>query len=602
MSPPRAALALVLQLLSCVAPVRSEISVALEGACAAAAGVCGGDDDPTEATSLLQSGFREIQHRSPRISRRQLLAPAPAPRLPLLPFPASLTLASGAAAKPLDAAALLGAEVSLGAGIRRKDAAVQALQTHLQGLALRGDAADAAAPKARVTIRLALHAAAAAPAASPESYRLEVAHDGVNISAPGPAGLFYAVQTFKQLSSDASQRSIPALVIEDAPRFEWRGLHLDVSRHFFGADKVKRLLETMAAFKLNRFHWHLTDDQGWRLPIQKYPLLTSLGASGNISQGAYTADEIKDVVAFARARHIEVIPEIDIPGHSVAAIAAYPDLGNTDDWLFQAPKQPSSDFGVHQFTLAPSNASFEFLDHVFETVSELFPGSFVHVGGDEAPTEQWSRSDLVRRSLRAVQITKPQGLFNLRLGELLEPRNKTIVVWDEAVHQPGLQQDAVVMAWRSVGEVASAASQGHRVVNTNQDAYYFDHYQGPEFTEPKAFCCYTSLSQVYAQDPMPAHLTPKEQALVLGAQGQLWSEYFPTWKHVEYMAFPRALALAERVWTPSASVVGFSEFQQRLEPRLGDLDRMGVFYRSLHESGEFAREEKEQENEMNSKH
>jgi len=415
-----------------------------------------------------------------------------------------------------------------------------------------------------------------------EGYRLEITADKVKLSATDPAGLLYGTQTLRQLTPDSGH--VPTALIQDAPRFGWRGLHLDVSRHFFPAEDVKKLLDTMVAFKLNSFHWHLTDDQGWRIPIDGYPALVELGAevSDNTSK-SYSMHEIRDVIQYAAARNIQVLPEVDVPGHAAAAISAYPSLGNSDipDWA--PPPRPPSTFGVHPYTISPKPQSFEFLKKVFDTVATTFPSKYVHIGGDEAPKDQWDESMLASSLMQHDGGLQTQAVFNEKVGDILNKQGKIPVGWDETQHIGGLPKDAVVMAWRSSDELVTAVKSGHYAVQADQASYYFDHYQAHpwESDEPKAQGGYLPLDQVYNNDPMPQGLSTQEQNKVLGGQAQLWSEYFPTWHQVEYMAHPRSLALAERLWSPNKEIQGFDEFKDRLQVRLKDLDSMGVNYRKV---------------------
>jgi len=280
-----------------------------------------------------------------------------------------------------------------------------------------------------------------------------------------------------------------------------------------------------------------------------------------------------------------VMPEVDVPGHAAAAIAAYPELGNSDVPGWYAPKKPPMEWGVHDWTLAPKNDTLAFLQKVFDTVGDLFPAPWVHIGGDEAKTQEWQRSHQARSFMEqgASRVSgNVQSYFNEQVAELVRTNKRSFVSWDETQHIGGLPSDAIVMAWRSSNECKFAVSHGRRLINADQGVYYFDHYQGPEHLEPKAFGGgHITLEQVYNADPMPRGLTKEEQELVLGGQGQLWSEWLPSWKQVEYMAFPRSLALAERLWTPPREIQGFPEFKQRLKPRLEDLDHKGVNYRHL---------------------
>lgn len=500
---------------------------------------------------------------------RQVVTPeydSGAPRLPLIPYPKSLEVTGGEPFLVSRSTPVVYDEEALG-----DELAVRALQEHLAQV--HGHSGGDRPGAGKIVLELD-----PAITLGREGYHLRVSADGVVLRAKSPVGIFYGVQTLRQLTGQG-RNEVPAVIIEDAPRFQWRGIHLDVSRHFFGASSVKKLLDTMAAFKLNVFHWHLTDDQGWRLPVEGYPRLTSVGAeSVDNNREYYTAAEIEDVVGYARERHIEVLPEVDVPGHAQAAIAAYPDVGNTDIPGWRAPERPAKTWGVHPFTVGVSDGAWEMLEAVFAQVSALFPSGFVHIGGDEAPTDQWARSASASTLIEGAGV---QSVFNTRLSNILRGKGKTPIFWDEAQHQDGLPPDAVIMAWRSDEEAVRAVSAGRRVVNADSNHYYFDHYQGRSSDEPKAICCFLPLQQVYDYDPMPGGVPEGKEALVLGAQGELWSEYFPTWEHVEYMAFPRSLALAERLWTPSDAIEGFGEFRTRLEARLPDLDARGVNYRKL---------------------
>lgn len=505
-------------------------------------------------------------------------------RLPLVPYPASVR--RDGSARPLRLA--WDYKVEVGRGIPPQSLAVLELRDQLGKL--RGSERRPLVRKAMEegpdadevrSVHLTLHPR---PGASKESYSLVVSPGRVELRAAGSAGLFYAVQTLKQLPQwEGDEARLPQVSIEDTPRFQWRGLHLDVSRHFFTASQVMSLLDVMAMYKMNRFHWHLTDDQGWRLPVDGLPALTELGAEGVGGRHAYTEQEIKQVVAHAHSRHIEVIPEVDVPGHAAAAIAAYPQLGNTDVPGWKPPKHPFKTWGVHEFTLSPTEGTLGFLGKVFGSVAKLFPGPWVHIGGDEARSEEWASSRLAQAKAISLHERAPglQKFFNSEVAGLLHQHGKEPIVWDETQHIGGLTPDSVIMAWRSADEAVIAARTGRPVVVADSAVYYFDHYQGSQATEPHAICCFTSLEQVYEYDPMPMGLTPAQQAKVLGGQGQLWSEYFPTWNHTEYMAFPRSLALAERLWTPTDQVEGFGDFKRRLSKRLPDLDARGVHYRPL---------------------
>lgn len=412
-----------------------------------------------------------------------------------------------------------------------------------------------------------------------EGYELHIDADGAKLTAKTEAGLFYGVQTLKQLVLQQHAGGvIPAASIKDHPRFSWRGLHLDVSRHFFTADEVKRLIDVMSKYKLNRFQWHLTDDQGWRLPVPGYPQLTERGAMDEAGHSkAYTKEDIQSVVSYARERYIEVIPEVDVPGHAAAAISAINNIGNDDmpDW--SPPSQPPQNYGMLHYTLGRSEETKEFLKTVFATVSELFPSAWVHVGGDEAPNDQWNQSP--KAKAEKGSFVHVQSLFNQDLTEILKNAGKTMVGWDEVLGMDAgsWPEGAVVMAWRSADELKKGVGRGFKCVNADQKAWYLDHKQS-EGDEPCGQGGRAFLPDVYAYDPIPQGLPAEQEHLVLGGQAQLWSEYFPTWSNVEYMAYPRSLALAERLWSPSTTT-DFDNFKSRLADRLEDFEKAGVIYR-----------------------
>merc|ERR1719433_600488 len=332
---------------------------------------------------------------------------------------------------------------------------------------------------------MALSGEASAGTTAEQGYNLNITDEAVVLEAPTPEGLFYGVQTLRQLISTeegAAAATLPAVTISDAPRFVWRGLHLDVSRHFFTADQVKSLLDTMSLYKLNRFHWHLTDDQGWRLPVDAYSKLTEIGGEGQ----AYTKEEIQDVVAFAQARHIEVVPEVDVPGHVEAALAAYPELGNSDipDW--KAPEGPMTQWGISDYTLAPSNATWAFLEKVYDTLTELFPSKLVHTGGDEVRTGQWGRSAAAHAYVSLLEGAGGDAgqevakLFSSKMNEMLKARDRRVIAWNEAQHTGSFPDDGIVVAWTSVSEAVTAVQAGRQAINADIGVFYFDHAQARE--------------------------------------------------------------------------------------------------------------------------
>lgn len=437
-------------------------------------------------------------------------------------------------------------------------------------------------------VRLELAPAGTLPA---EGYELTAAPAGVTIRGGGPAGVFYGLQTLRQLLPTDGSGRIPTVTIRDAPRFSYRGMHLDVGRHLFPVAFVKRYIDLLARYKLNTFHWHLTDDQGWRLEIRAYPRLTEVGAwrretvagnqlspyagDGQPYGGYYTQDEVREVVAYAAARHVTVIPEIELPGHARAALAAHPDLACTD-----GPFEVGTTWGVYEDIFCPSERTFTFLETVLSEVLELFPSPYIHIGGDEAPKRRWKESALAQEVMRREGLRDEQELqswFIRRIETFLRGRGRRIIGWDEIL-EGGLPPGATVMSWRGTSGGIEAARQGHDVIMTPGSHLYFDHYQGARETEPLAIGGFTTLERVYGFEPVPPVLTPDEARHVLGAQANVWTEYIPTTRQVEYMAFPRMLALAEIVWTPAAER-SWGDFVRRLPDQLARLDALGVNYR-----------------------
>ena len=385
----------------------------------------------------------------------------------------------------------------------------------------------------------------------PEVYELDIAPDGVTI-AGGEAGVFYGVQTLLQLLPDA-----PCLRIADAPRFRWRGALLDVGRHFMPKAFVLRFIDLLAQHKLNTLHLHLTEDQGWRLEILRHPRLTEIGAwragtmvghkdaadpahhDGVPHGGYYSQADIREIVAYAAARHVTVMPEIEMPGHAQAAIAAYPALGN-----LATPVAVRTGWGISPHVLNLEPATLRFCEEVLEETLDLFPSEFIHVGGDECPKDEWRASPAAQARRRELGLRDEDALqswFLSRIGAFLAARGRRMVGWDEIL-EGGLPPGATVMSWRGEQGGIEAARLGHDVVMAPESHTYFDHYQAPA-GEPLAIGGLTDLAKVYAYDP------PLLDGRTLGAQFQLWTEYMPTPAHVEYMAFPRACAFAEVVWS-----------------------------------------------------
>lgn len=424
-----------------------------------------------------------------------------------------------------------------------------------------------------------------------EAYALRVDAAGIRIEAAGEPGLFYGLQTLRQLleQSDAAQ-GLGFIAIEDAPRFSWRGLHLDVGRHLFPVEYIKRQLELMARYKFNVLHWHLTEDQGWRLEIRRYPELTEAGAwrkrtahhhrDGRITYderrygGYYTQAQAREIVAYARKLHIEVVPEIEMPGHAVAALAAYPELGCT-----RGPFEVWTDWGVNDEVFCPSERTFEFLEGVLDEVMAIFPSRYIHVGGDEAPTLRWERSALAQSIIRREGLADEhalQGWFMRRIEAYLHRHGRRMLAWDEML-AGNPAPSTTIMAWRSLDEGARAARRGHDVVMTPTAHSYFDYCQSRSPDEP--YCPgHLPLRQVYAFEPVPAALAGAQARHVLGGQANLWTEHIRTPAHAEYMLWPRALAMAEVLWSPAAAR-DWNAFGQRLGPQLAALGKLGVNYR-----------------------
>jgi hexosaminidase len=415
--------------------------------------------------------------------------------------------------------------------------------------------------------------------------------------------VFYAFQTLRQLlPAEIESRSLtsqvdwvmPAVEIADAPRFPYRGMHLDVGRHFFDIDFVKKYIDTMARFKLNQFHWHLTEDQGWRIQIDAYPKLTEIGAwraespvgdnltpyvgDGVPHGGFYTKDEVREVVAYAAERFVTVTPEIELPGHATAAIAAYPELGCTDEQL-----EVSTTWAVHESIFCPQEETFEFIETVLSEVVDLFPSKYIHIGADEVPKRQWRRSAVAQEVMRREGLASEeelQGWFIRRVESYLRSQGRRLIGWDEIL-EGGLAPDATVMSWRGTEGGIEAAQQGHDVIMTPVEHAYFDFYQGAPEDEPLAMNWAgfgSPLETVYAFEPVPDVLTEEEALHILGPQGNVWTEYIATPEHVEYMAYPRAIALAEVAWSPRAAR-DWSGFVRRLAGVLGHLDVLEVNYR-----------------------
>jgi hexosaminidase len=440
------------------------------------------------------------------------------------------------------------------------------------------------------------------------AYDLAITSKQVTITGDNAGGVFYGLQTLMQLLPASNKHSrqlpIPQLSIQDAPRFNYRGMHLDVARHFMPVELVKKYIDYMATYKLNRFHWHLTEDQGWRIEIKKYPRLTQVGGwrngtiigrypgKGNDSLlhgGFYTQEQIKEVVQYAADRHITVIPEIELPGHSSAAIAAYPELSCFPDedtkfpaectWAGPAKgKQVQQTWGVFEDVFCPSETTFGFLQDVLDEVMLLFPSAYIHIGGDECPKEAWKRSAFCQQLMKDKGLKDEhelQSYFIQRIEKYINSKGRKIIGWDEIL-EGGLAPNATVMSWRGEECGIAAARQRHHVIMTPGEFCYFDHAQTNN-EDSVTIGGYLPLEKVYGYDPVPAVLTSTEANHILGAQANVWSEYIKYPSKLEYMIFPRMVALAEALWTPKSNK-NWKDFERRLPVILSRLDKAAINY------------------------
>lgn len=436
-----------------------------------------------------------------------------------------------------------------------------------------------------------------------EGYNLTINKDGIKITASSGAGLFYGLQTLMQLfpatASAGEKIELPHVTINDKPELKWRGSMLDVARHFFPVSFVKKYIDMIAAYKLNTFHWHLTEDQGWRIEIKKYPKLTEISAfrdesvigaqqlykskddfkfDGIPHGGFYTQDEIREVVAYAQERHVTIVPEIEMPGHSTAILAAYPELAcKPGDY------DVITTWGVFPDIVCPSEETFQFFENVLAEVVELFPGEYVHIGGDEAPKDRWKESALVKDIIKKEgldNVEQVQGWFNQRIEKFLNSKGKKLIGWDEIL-EGGITPGATVMSWRGEEGGIEAAKHGNTVVMAPTSHMYFDYGQNPvphHEDEPLMICCYVPIEKVYSYNPYPQELTSQQHKYILGVQANLWTEYITTPNKVEYMIFPRMLALSEVAWTPHEKK-NYDNFVERMSHQFPRLDAMDVNYR-----------------------
>lgn len=431
-------------------------------------------------------------------------------------------------------------------------------------------------------------------------YRIDVTPEGARLSAGSEEALRYADQTYRQLLDAATPAeggvAVPVVHIADAPQFGWRGMMLDVARHFMPKEFVLQVIDVIALHRMNVLHLHLTDDQGWRVEIEAYPKLTEVGAwrpetmvgkmshgqtefsyDGTRHGGFYTKDDLREIVAYAADRGITVVPEIDLPGHMQAAIAAYPELGNNPDQQLGVRQI----WGISDDVLNVNDDTVEFVKTVLHEVLEIFPGPYIHLGGDECPDVQWRTSDAAQARQAELGLTDAgqlQGWFTEQVAAVLTEDGRRLVGWDEMV-ETDCPKDAVIMAWRSAQRGEVAVKAGHQTVMTPCESVYFDYYQGDPATEPLAIGGFIPLEKVYDVEVVPAGLAPEEEALIIGAQCNVWTEYMEDPERVGYMLLPRLSAFAERAWgSPKTS---YDEFLGRLRPHLKRVEALGLNYRPL---------------------
>jgi len=463
-----------------------------------------------------------------------------------------------------------------------------ALVATTRGLHLRVETrADKRSPAA-IVFRLDLNAEAANDA----GYRIAIGDGEIEVTARTARGLFYGGVTVWQLLTPDGTRDAPVRVaggtIADRPRFAWRGLMLDSARHFQSVADIKKLIDWMSLNKLNVLHWHLSDDQGWRIEIPNYPELTKIGAcrkavgpdaalTGGPDKpycGFYTDEEVRDIVHYAAERFVEVVPEIDIPGHSQAAIASYP-------WLGVSGKRPevSADWGINTWLLKPDARSVKFVEDVMDHVMALFPSKYIHIGGDEAAKDQWEASPEVRahmKKLGLADMEQLQGWFTTQVANYLRRHGRTAVGWDEILHGK-VPASAVVMSWNAPSGAVEALQQGHDVVMSSSPTLYLDHYQSDLNDEPPGRPDVESLKDVYDYNPVPKGATTEQSKHILGVQANLWAEYMPTFARVQHAIFPRIAALSEIAWSP-ASAHDWHGFLERMPAELARYRALGIEY------------------------
>lgn len=437
---------------------------------------------------------------------------------------------------------------------------------------------------------------------NPEGYKLIINKNKITIEAQTPQGVFYGMQTLRQLLPVQIERpfqsnidwKVPCLEIEDEPRFKHRGLMLDVCRHFQPKEFVKKFIDMLAYHKMNTFHWHLTDDQGWRIDIKKYPKLAQVGAfrprsmilvredNGKITRtwenqrygNFYTQDEIKEVIAYAEKKFVNIIPEVEFPGHATAALAAYPELSCSG-----GPFEVEVKYGVFRDIFCTKELNFEFMENVLTEVADLFPGNYIHIGGDEAPKVRWQNCAHCQERMKKENLKDEhelQSYFIKRIEKFVESKGKRIIGWDEIL-EGGLAPNATVLSWQGEQGGIAAARQGNDVIMAPTSYAYLDYYQADPKTQPPGIGGFVPLWKTYSYDPVPAVLTPQEAKHILGMQGNLWTEYVRTSDHVEYMAYPRGAAISEITWSPKEKK-NYDNFKSRIIEQFKRYDAMGWNY------------------------
>ena len=427
-----------------------------------------------------------------------------------------------------------------------------------------------------------------------EEYILKINTDQINIEASTETGAIFGFQSLYQLMNLNLKNGVVKLqnqVIKDSPRFKYRGMHLDVGRHMYPVAFIKKYIDGLAMLKFNNFHWHLTEDQGWRIEIEKYPELNNIGSYrdstliGHYTDkpwqfdktrygGFYTKKEIKEVVRYAQERGINVIPEIEMPGHSQAAVSSYPEFGCTGEQVGVAPL-----WGVFKEIYCSKNETFDFLEDIIDEVVELFPGKYIHIGGDEAPKTNWKACGNCQNVINREELKDEhelQSYFITRMEKYINSKGKQIIGWDEIL-EGGLAPNATVMSWRGVSGGIEAAKMNHEVIMTPNATCYLDHYQAKDTAnEPLAIGGYTPIEEIYNYEPIPNELDKSLHKYIIGAQGNVWTEYMKTSDHVEYMVFPRIFALSEVVWAKDKP--SFNDFENKVIDMYPILDKMDINY------------------------